>query len=173
MLHTLRGKGFDCLFTLVSIKIEHPQPLNVCTNVCIVEAPPKLPFRGSAEATLFKYDYEYEYVRIITFDPCLWWRIFRCNKVKYCLNCMRVITVKIKMKKGLRPQKKKIIFETYIVFQFFRLTQPTEQCTVTCFFYRLTQPNEQCTVTCFFSFLLTLIRVASQPTLKELLVGIF
>ena len=85
---------------------------------------------------------------------------------------MRVITVKIKMKKGLRPQKKIIIFETYIVFQFFRLTQPTEQCTVTCFFYRLTQPNEQCTVTCFFSFLLTLIRVASQPTLKELLVGI-
>ena len=38
MLHTLRGNGFDCLFTLVSIKMKHPQPLHVCTNVCIIYA---------------------------------------------------------------------------------------------------------------------------------------
>ena len=65
MLHTLRGKGFDCLFTLVSIKIEHPQPLNVCSNVCIVEAPPKLPFRGSAEATIQRLRRSYfVYIRV-------------------------------------------------------------------------------------------------------------
>ena len=38
MLHTLKGNGFDCLFTLVSIKMEHPRPLQVCTNVCIIFA---------------------------------------------------------------------------------------------------------------------------------------
>ena len=38
MLSTLKGKGFDCLATLVSIKMEHPQPLHVCTNVCIIYA---------------------------------------------------------------------------------------------------------------------------------------
>ena len=27
-----------CLFTLVSIKMEHPRPLQVCTNVCIIFA---------------------------------------------------------------------------------------------------------------------------------------
>ena len=38
MLHTLKGNGFDRLFTLVSIKMEHPRPLQVCTNVCIIFA---------------------------------------------------------------------------------------------------------------------------------------
>ena len=38
MLHTLKGNGFNCLFTLVSIKMEHPRPLQVCTNVCIIFA---------------------------------------------------------------------------------------------------------------------------------------
>ena len=38
MLHTLKGNVFDCLFTLVSIKLEHPRPLQVCTNVCIIFA---------------------------------------------------------------------------------------------------------------------------------------
>ena len=38
MLHTLKGNGFDCLFTLVSIKMEHPRPLQECTNVCIIFA---------------------------------------------------------------------------------------------------------------------------------------
>ena len=28
--------GFDCLLTLISIKKEHPQPLQVCTILCIV-----------------------------------------------------------------------------------------------------------------------------------------
>ena len=37
-LHTLKGNGFDCLFTLVSIKMEHPRPLQECTNVCIIFA---------------------------------------------------------------------------------------------------------------------------------------
>ena len=31
MLHTLRGSGFDCLLTLISIKMEHPRPLQVST----------------------------------------------------------------------------------------------------------------------------------------------
>ena len=35
MLHTLRGGGFDCLLTLISIKVKHPRPLQVCTIVCI------------------------------------------------------------------------------------------------------------------------------------------
>ena len=38
MLHALKGNGFDCLFTLVSIKMEHSQPVHVCTNVCIIYA---------------------------------------------------------------------------------------------------------------------------------------
>ena len=40
MLHTLKGSRFDCLFALVSIKMELPipQPLHVCTNVCIIYA---------------------------------------------------------------------------------------------------------------------------------------
>ena len=38
MLHTLKGNGFDSLLTLVSIKMEHPQPLHVCNNVCIINA---------------------------------------------------------------------------------------------------------------------------------------
>ena len=38
MLNTLRGNGFDCLLTLISIKMEHPRPLQVCTNVCIIFA---------------------------------------------------------------------------------------------------------------------------------------
>ena len=38
MLHALKGNGFDCLFTLVSIKMDHPRPLQVCTNVCIIFA---------------------------------------------------------------------------------------------------------------------------------------
>ena len=38
MLNTLRGNGFDCLLTLISIKIEHPKPLQVCTSVCIIFA---------------------------------------------------------------------------------------------------------------------------------------
>ena len=38
MLRTLKGNGFDCLFTLVPIKMEHPRPLQVCTNVCIIFA---------------------------------------------------------------------------------------------------------------------------------------
>ena len=38
MLHTLRGKGFDCLLTLFSKKMEHPRPLQVCTSVCIIYA---------------------------------------------------------------------------------------------------------------------------------------
>ena len=36
MLITLRGDGFDCLLTLISMKMEHPRPLKVCTNVCII-----------------------------------------------------------------------------------------------------------------------------------------
>ena len=36
MLHTLRGGGFDCLLTLISVKMEHPRPLQVCTIVCII-----------------------------------------------------------------------------------------------------------------------------------------
>ena len=36
MLYTLRGRGFDCLLTLISIKMEHSQPLQVCTIVCII-----------------------------------------------------------------------------------------------------------------------------------------
>ena len=35
-LHTLRGSGFDCLLTWIFIKMEHPQPLHVCTIVCII-----------------------------------------------------------------------------------------------------------------------------------------
>ena len=38
MLNTMRGDGFDCLLTLISIKMEHPRPLQVCTNVCIIFA---------------------------------------------------------------------------------------------------------------------------------------
>ena len=38
MLHNLRGDGFDCLSTLISIKMEHPRPLQVCTHVCIIFA---------------------------------------------------------------------------------------------------------------------------------------
>ena len=38
MLNTLRGNGFDCLLTLISIKMEHPRPLQGCTNVCIIFA---------------------------------------------------------------------------------------------------------------------------------------
>ena len=38
MLHALNGNGFDCLFAFVSIKMEHPQPLHVWTNVCIIYA---------------------------------------------------------------------------------------------------------------------------------------
>ena len=38
MLNTLRGDGFARLLTLISIKIEHPRPLQVCTNVCIIFA---------------------------------------------------------------------------------------------------------------------------------------
>ena len=38
MLNTLRGNGFDCLLTLISIKMEHPRPLQVCTNICIIFA---------------------------------------------------------------------------------------------------------------------------------------
>ena len=38
MLNTLRGDGFDCLLTLIFIKMEHPRPLQVCTNVCIIFA---------------------------------------------------------------------------------------------------------------------------------------
>ena len=38
MLNTLRGNGFDCLLILVSIKMEHPKPLQVCFNVCIIFA---------------------------------------------------------------------------------------------------------------------------------------
>ena len=33
--HFDAGKGCDCLFTLVSLKMEHSQPIHVCTNVCI------------------------------------------------------------------------------------------------------------------------------------------
>ena len=36
MLHTLKGGGIDCLLKLISIKMEHPQPLQVCTVVCII-----------------------------------------------------------------------------------------------------------------------------------------
>ena len=38
MLHALKGNGFDCLLTLVYIKMEHRQPLHVCTNFCIIYA---------------------------------------------------------------------------------------------------------------------------------------
>ena len=38
MLHNLRGDGFDCLSTLISIKMEHPRPLQVCAHVCIIFA---------------------------------------------------------------------------------------------------------------------------------------
>ena len=38
MLNTLKGDGFDCLLTLISIKMEHPRPLQVCTNICIIFA---------------------------------------------------------------------------------------------------------------------------------------
>ena len=38
MLHALRGDGFDCLLTLISIKMQHPRPLQVCTNICILYA---------------------------------------------------------------------------------------------------------------------------------------
>ena len=38
MLNTLKGNGFYCLLTLVSIKMEHRRPLQVCTNVCIIFA---------------------------------------------------------------------------------------------------------------------------------------
>ena len=34
-MNTLRGDGFDCLLTLISIKMEHPRSLQVCTNVCM------------------------------------------------------------------------------------------------------------------------------------------
>ena len=37
ILNTWRGDGFDCLFTLISIKLEHPWPLQVCTIVCIIQ----------------------------------------------------------------------------------------------------------------------------------------
>ena len=38
MLHTLRGGGFSCLLTLISIKMEHlpPPSLQVCTIVCVI-----------------------------------------------------------------------------------------------------------------------------------------
>ena len=36
MLHTLRGGRFDCLLTLISLKMKHPRPLQVCTIVCII-----------------------------------------------------------------------------------------------------------------------------------------
>ena len=32
------------------------------------------------------------YATIITFVPCLWWRIFIRNKVQFLLTCVRVIT---------------------------------------------------------------------------------
>ena len=36
MMHTWRGQGFDCLLTLISIKIEHPQPLKMhCAPLCV------------------------------------------------------------------------------------------------------------------------------------------
>ena len=38
ILNTLRGDGFDCFLTLISIMMEHPGPLHVCTNVCIIFA---------------------------------------------------------------------------------------------------------------------------------------
>ena len=38
MLNTLKGDGFDCLLTLISIKMEHPRHLQVCINVCIIFA---------------------------------------------------------------------------------------------------------------------------------------
>ena len=38
MLNTLRGDGSDCLLTLIFIKMEHPRPLQVCTNICIIFA---------------------------------------------------------------------------------------------------------------------------------------
>ena len=34
-IHTLRGGGFDCLLTLISIKMEHPRFLQVCTIVLL------------------------------------------------------------------------------------------------------------------------------------------
>ena len=33
------------------------------------------------------------YLSLITFDHCLWWRIFICNKVQFLLACVRVITI--------------------------------------------------------------------------------
>ena len=36
MLNTLRGDGFGCRLTLISIKMEHPRPLQACTNICII-----------------------------------------------------------------------------------------------------------------------------------------
>ena len=36
MLNSLRVNGFDCLLTLISIKMQHPNTLQVCTNVCII-----------------------------------------------------------------------------------------------------------------------------------------
>ena len=38
MLNTLWGDGFDRLLTLISIKMQHPRPLQGCTNVCIIFA---------------------------------------------------------------------------------------------------------------------------------------
>ena len=38
MLNTLRGDRLNGLLTLVSIKMEHPRPLQVCTNICIIFA---------------------------------------------------------------------------------------------------------------------------------------
>ena len=38
MLNTMRGDGSDCILTLLSIKMEHPRPLQVCTNVCTIFA---------------------------------------------------------------------------------------------------------------------------------------
>ena len=36
--HFLRGDGLDCLLSLISIKMEHPRPLQVCTNLCFIFA---------------------------------------------------------------------------------------------------------------------------------------
>ena len=36
MLHTWMGQGFGCLLTSMSIKMEHPLPLQVCTILCII-----------------------------------------------------------------------------------------------------------------------------------------
>ena len=38
MLNTLSGDRLDCLLTLISIRMEHPRQLQVCTNVCIIFA---------------------------------------------------------------------------------------------------------------------------------------